>query len=62
LALNAVSSRLVLGAVLFIAVLSTDLVLKLRGRDQMQRKPDAQARSYRVLSERSSARDMETPF
>jgi len=60
--LNAVSSRLVLGAVFFIAVLPTGLVLKLRGRDPMQRKADARARSYRVISERHSAKDMENPF
>jgi hypothetical protein len=60
--LNAVMSRLVLGAVFFIAVLPTGLVLKLRGKDPMQRKPDAQARSYRVISDRSSAKDMENPF
>ena len=60
--LNAVMSRVVLGAVFFIAVLPTGLVLKLRGKDPMQRKPDAQARSYRVSSERSSAKDMENPF
>jgi hypothetical protein len=62
LALNAVMSRLVLGIVFFLAVLPTGLILKLRGKDPMRRKPDAQARSYRVISERSAAKDMENPF
>jgi Kef-type K+ transport system membrane component KefB len=62
LVLNAVMSRLVLGIVFFIAVLPTGLVLKLRGIDPMRRKPDAQAHSYRVISERPSAIDMENPF
>jgi hypothetical protein len=62
LLLNAVMSRLVLGIVFFVAVLPTGLIQKLRGKDPMRRKPDAQTRSYRVISERSSAKDMENPF
>ena len=62
LVLNAIMSGLVLGIVFFLAVLPTGLVLKLRGKDPMQRKPDAQARSYRVISDRSATKDMENPF
>jgi hypothetical protein len=62
LVLNAITSRLLLGAVFFLAVLPTGLILKLRDKDPMQRRPDAQAHSYRVLSERTSPKDMENPF
>lgn len=62
LVLNAIMSRLVLGIVFFLAVLPTGLVLKLRGIDPMRRKADAQARSYRVISDRSATKDMENPF
>jgi hypothetical protein len=37
-------------------------VLKLRRIDPMQRKTDARARSYRVISDRSTPNDMENPF
>lgn len=60
--LNAVMSRLVLGIVFFCVVLPTGLVLKLRGQDPMQRKADANAVSYRVISKQTSKNNMEKPF
>jgi hypothetical protein len=62
LVLNAIMSRLLLGIVFFLAVLPTGLVLKLRGKDPMQRKRDALAISYRVTSQRPAPKDMENPF
>ncbi len=62
LVINAVVNRVVLAAVFYLVVLPTGLILRLRGRDPMQRKFDKQTMSYRTKSRRAPSDQMQKPF
>ncbi len=62
LAINAVVSRVVLAVVFYLVVLPTGMILRLRGRDPMQRKLDKQAKSYRTVSRPAPRDQMQKPF
>ena len=62
LVLNAIMSRVILGAVFYLAVLPTGLVMKLRKYDPMYRSFDSKTDSYRVQSKIAKDRQMEKPF
>ena len=62
LVMNAIMTRIVLGVVFYVVILSFGLVLRLRRRDPLHRKWDHELQSYRVKSSLASPVDMEKPF
>ena len=60
--LNAVMSRIILGIVYYLVVLPTGLIIRMRGRDPMNRKFDGNLESYRVKNEDTIKSQMEKPF
>jgi hypothetical protein len=60
--MNFIMSRIILGAVFYLVVFPTGLLLKLRGRDPMRRKAEPDAVSYRVTSHVHLPKQMEKPF
>ena len=62
LLLNAVMSRVVLGIVFYLVVLPTGLIIRLKGRDPMNRKFDNNLESYRIKHENANKSQMEKPF
>ncbi|HJU12078.1 MAG TPA: SxtJ family membrane protein [Candidatus Binataceae bacterium] len=61
-ALGWLNTRVILSLVYFIAVLPIGMMMRLMGRDPMQRKPDAAASSYRVASKQRRSTHLEQPF
>lgn len=61
-AMSFIMSRIILGAVFYLVVLPTGLLLKVRGRDPMRRKAEPGAVSYRVTSRMHLPKQMEKPF
>lgn len=62
LLLSKVTTPLFLGIVFFTVFFPTALILKIFGKDPMQRKFDSTATSYRVSSPPAQANDLEKPF
>jgi len=62
LILNAITIRIILGVVFFLVVLPIGLIVRMRGRDPMNRKLDKSLRSYGVASEKKDVSRMEKPF
>ena len=62
LLLNAVMSRIILGIVYYLVVLPTGLIIRMRGRDPMNRRLDSGLDSYRVKNEGANKNQMEKPF
>ena len=60
--INAIVTRIVLGAVFYVAILPIGLVFRLRGKDVWNQKWDHELQSYRVKSSVASPIDMEKPF
>ena len=60
--MNAITTRIILGAVFYVVIFSFGLVFRLRGRDSLNRKWDHKLRSYRVKSSAANRIDMERPF
>lgn len=60
--MNAIVSRVILGVVFYLVVLPTGLILRLRGKDPMQRKTGTTAASYRVESKPPEPEQMRKPF
>jgi predicted membrane protein len=60
--IGAVMNRVVLAAVFFIVVMPMGVVMRLFGKDPMQRKLDDNQESYRVESTPTSAERMDRPF
>ena len=60
--INAVVTRAVLGIVYYLVVSPMGLAMKLMGKDPLMRQWTAALRSYRILSQPSTANDMERPF
>lgn len=56
------NSRILLGAVFWVLVVPTGLVMRLTGGDFLARRFDAGAASYRVASRARRRDDMERPF
>lgn len=62
LIMNAIVSRVVLGAVFYLVVLPTGLILRMRGKDPMQRRTRTPEKSYRVASKPTEPEQMRKPF
>ena len=62
LILNKITTPLILGIVFFFIFTPVALVMRLFGRDTMQRKLDPGATSYRTASRKRDAKSMENPF
>ena len=62
LLLNRVTTPLILGTVFFLLFTPIALLMKIRGRDSMARRFDADAESYRVPSKKPPKEQMEKPF
>lgn len=60
--MNAILTRIILGAVYYFVILPFGLVFRLRGRDSLRRKLDQGLHSYRVKSNIARPMDMEKPF
>lgn len=57
-----VNTRIILGVVFYVLFTPISILLKLFGKDPMQRKIDPKSKSYRVTSVRSPREQMEKPF
>lgn len=62
LLLNRITTPLILGIVFFLMFAPMALFMRLRGRDPMARKLDADTSSYRIPSKKISKENMEKPF
>ncbi len=62
LLISRVTTPLILGAVFFLVIMPMGLVMRLFGHDPMNRRFDAEAASYRVLSRKAPKEHMEKPF
>lgn len=60
--MNAIVSRIILGAVYYLTVLPTGLILRLCGKDPMRRKLESGADSYRERSDDAEPERMRKPF
>ena len=60
--MNAIVTRIILGAVFYLVILPFGLVFRLRGRDSLRLKWDHELQSYRVKSSAVSPIRMERPF
>jgi hypothetical protein len=58
---GAINARIILGIVFFVIVMPFGLVMRLFGKDPMQRSADDRP-SYRVVSKTNTPKDMENPF
>jgi Saxitoxin biosynthesis operon protein SxtJ len=61
-ALGWLNARLILSLLYLIAVVPIGLVMRLAGRDPMQRKFDSTARTYRVASKQRRSSHLEQPY
>lgn len=62
LLIGLVTTPLILGAVFFVVVLPTGVLMRLFGHDPMARELDKGAGTYRVPSRRIEAKNLERPF
>lgn len=62
LLLNAVTSRIILGAVFYLMILPIGIIMRLRKHDPMARTWNSHSASYRTTSQKSKAKQMEKPF
>jgi predicted membrane protein len=62
LIMNAIVSRILLGAVFYLAVLPTGLILRIRHKDPMRRGFDTKADTYRISSSSAEPEQMRKPF
>jgi len=62
LVMNAIVTRVVLGFVFYCMIFPTGLILRLRGKDPMQRRIGTADKSYRVESTDSEPEQMRKPF
>lgn len=62
LALNAVSSRIILGLVFYLLITPTGFLMRRISGDPMKRTFDPKLKSYRVEPESARYKNMETPF
>lgn len=62
LALNRVTSPIIMGAVFFLLITPVSLLMKIIGRDPLARSFDYRAESYRKLSRKSARESLERPF
>ena len=62
LALNRITTPIIMGAVFFLVVTPVSLLMKLIGRDPLARGFDHGADSYRKLSRKSPRESLERPF
>lgn len=62
LVLNAITSRIILGAVFYLMVLPIGLIMRLRKRDPMARTWNSDYASYRTPSQKPKTNQMEKPF
>ena len=60
--MNIIMSRVILGTVFVLTVIPTGLVLKLRNKDILNLKTDADAQSYRNDSHTHDAKHLEKPY
>ncbi|MBO66986.1 MAG: sxtJ [Acidiferrobacteraceae bacterium] len=60
--MNWITTRIVLAAVFFVAMLPFGVIFKIRGKDPLNRKWDGKLISYRILSEKVREKNMEKPF
>lgn len=58
---GAINARIILSIVFFVIVMPFGLVMRLFGKDPMQRSVDAKP-SYRIASKTRAPKDMENPF
>lgn len=61
-ALGWINTRIILGVVFFVIFLPVSLLLRLLGKDPMQRKLDSASPSYRIPSQSSPKDQLERPF
>lgn len=62
LIMNAIMSRLILGVLYYLVVLPIGLLLRMTGKDTMGSHFDKDARTYRVISQKSNSDQMRKPF
>ncbi len=62
LILGWLNSRIVLGIVFALVVTPMAIIMKLLGKDPMQRQLDREATSYRIVSKPPTADNMTTPY
>lgn len=62
LVMNRIMTPLVLGIVYYLIITPTATVMRLRGRDPLARRLDANLPSYRLTSERKPVEKMEKPY
>jgi hypothetical protein len=62
LVMNAIVTRVVLGFVYYVVILPTGLIMRLRGKDPMQRRTHTPDKTYRVESTSSEPEQMRKPF
>jgi len=61
-AIGYVNSRIILGLLFYLLILPAGLIMRLAGKDPLQRKPMPEKPSYRVVSKSRPAKHMEKPF
>ncbi len=62
LMLSRITTPLILGIVFFLVIMPMGLVMRIFGRDPMTRQFDDSAKTYRVVSHKAPAKNMERPF
>lgn len=62
LLLSKITTPIVMGVIFFVVVAPMALVIRLFGKDPMQRKLDETATSYRVVNDAQANRSVERPF
>ncbi len=62
LAINAVTSRIILGLVFYVMITPMGLAMRWISGDPMKRKFDPEIKSYRVTPKAKRYKNMETPF
>ncbi|MEE2982480.1 MAG: SxtJ family membrane protein [Pseudomonadota bacterium] len=62
LLLNRIMTPVILGVVFYLVITPMAVLTRIRGRDMMARSFDAESKSYRLESTRSSVQKMEKPY
>jgi heme/copper-type cytochrome/quinol oxidase subunit 4 len=57
-----INTRIILSVIYFAIITPIGMILRLSGKDAMNRKYDSQAKSYRIQSKQAQPQDMERPF
>ncbi len=60
--MSRIMTPLIMGIVFFVTITPMALIMKLMGKDQMARKLDAKAATYRINSEATPPKRLEKPF